>query len=116
MMMFPMTVVIMVIVVLPMLMVMMTVVLLQRPSKRSTEEIGNLQRLGLDAIVEPVASTSARAVMLDDSVSSCWTGSVRNLEPCDWPGLVRDWVPEAEVFECGVGGVGVGGCGDAACD
>jgi hypothetical protein len=125
MMVFPMTVVIMVIVVLPMLMMVFPVVvverrLLQRPSKRSAEEIGNLQRLGLDAIMEPVTAPSARAVMLDGLVSSsCWPGSVRTLEPCDCPGLVRDWVPEAEMFECGavVGdGVGVGGGGDAACD
>lgn len=112
MMMFPMAVVIMDIVVLPMLMV----VFLQRPSKRSTEEIGNLQRLGLDAMMEPVASPSAWAVMLHSPVSSCWAGSVRILEPCDWPCSVRDWVPEAEEFEWGVGGVGVGGCGDTACD
>jgi len=59
-------------------------------------------------------------VMLDSSVSSCWAGSVRILEPCDWPSLVRDRVPKAEVFECGavigsrVGGGGGGG--NTACD
>ena len=115
---------------LPMLMMvfpMMVVVvvgrrLLQRQSKRSAEEIGDLQRLGFDAIMEPVASPFARAVMLDSTVSSCWSGSVGSLDPCDWSGLViRGWVLQAEVFECGVvivlcGGVGVGGGGDAACD
>ena len=89
---------------------------LQRQSKRSTEEIGDLQRLGFDAIMEPVTAPLAWAVMLDGTVSSCWRGSVRSLEPCDWSGLViRDWVLQAEVFECGIvvvvicGGVGVGG-------
>ena len=65
---------------------------LQRQSKGSAEEIGNLQRLGLDAILEPVTAPFARAVMLDSTVSSCWHGSVRSLEPCDWSGFVRDWV------------------------
>ena len=72
MMMFPMTVVIIVIVVLPMLMMVFPMVvvverrLLQRQSKRSTEDIDNLQRLGLglDTIMEPVTSPSTRAVML----------------------------------------------------
>ena len=116
---------------LPMLMMvfpMMVVVvgrrLLQRQSKRGAEEIGDLQRLCLDAIMEPVAAPFAWAVMLNGTVSSCWGGSVRSLDPCDWSGLViRAWVLQAEVFECGVvvvvicGGVGVGGGGgDAACD
>lgn len=73
MLMFPMALVIMVILVLPMLMMVFPVVerrLLQRPSKRSTEETSNLQRLGLDVIVEPVASPSARTVMLDSPGSS----------------------------------------------
>ena len=66
----------MVIVVLPMLMMVFPMVvvverrLLQRQSKRSTEEIYNLQRLGLDAIMEPVTSPSARAVMMDSTVTS----------------------------------------------
>ena len=116
---------------LPMLMMvfpMMVVVVmgrrfLQRQSKRSAEEIGDLQRLGFNAIMEPVTAPFARAVMLDSTVSSCWRGSVGSLDPCDWSGLVRDWVLQAQVFECGIvivvvcSGVGVG-CsgGDAACD
>ena len=109
--------------------VMMVVVvvgrrLLQRQPKRSTEEIGNLQRLGFDAIMEPVTAPFARAVMLDSTVSSCWPGSVGSLDPCDWSSLViRAWVLQAQVFECRIvivvicGGVGVGGGGgDAACD
>ena len=117
--------------VLPMLMVVFPMVvvvvgrrLLQRQSKRSAEEIGDLQRLCFDAIMEPVTAPFARAVMLDSTVSSCWSGSVGSLDPCDWSGLViRAWVLQAEVFECGIvivvicGGVGVGGGGgDAACD
>ena len=116
---------------LPMLMMMFPVMVMvvvvrrrffQRQSKRSAEEIGDFQRLGFDAIMEPVTAPFARAVMLDGTVSSCWRGSVRSLDPCDWSGLVRDWALQAEVFECGIvvvvvcGGVGVGGGGDAACD
>ena len=117
---------------LPMLMMVFPMVVvvvvgrrfLQRQSKRSAEEIGDLQRLGFDAIMEPVTAPFARAVMLDSTVSSCWSGSVRSLDPCDWSGLViGDWVLQAQVFECGIvivvicGGVGVGGGGgDAACD
>ena len=74
--------------------------------------------------MEPVTAPFAWAVMLDSTVSSCWPCSVRSLDPCDWSGLVRGWVLQAEVFECWVvivvvvcSGVGVG-CsgGDAACD
>ena len=112
----------MLMVVFPMVVVVVGRRLLQRESKRSAEEIGDLQRLGFDAIMEPVTAPFARAVMLDSTVSSCWPGSVRSLDPCDWSGLVRGWVLQAEVFECGIvivvicGGVGVGGGGDAACD
>ena len=91
--------------------------LLQRQSKRSTEEIDNLQRLGLDAIMEPVTSPSTRAVVMDSTVTSCWPGSVRILEPWDWPGLVRERGAQAEVFEYGVVVVGEGvGVGGDACD
>ena len=64
---------------LPMLMMVFPMVvvvvvgrrLLQRQSKRSTEEIGDLQRLGFNAIMEPVTAPFARAVMLDSIVSCC---------------------------------------------
>ena len=73
--MFPMTVVIIVIVMLPMLVMVFFMYgggtqAPSRQSKHGTEEIDNLQRLGLDAMMEPVTSPSARAVMMDSTVTS----------------------------------------------
>lgn len=86
-------------VVLPMVRVRVWVVrmmerrLLQRPPKRTTEEIGDFEGLFLNAVLESV--TSSAWTVLGSSVSPRWTSSVGNWKPCYGVRLVGDGVSKA---------------------
>ena len=67
--------------------------LLQRPSKRATEEIGDFEGLFMDAVPESV--TSSARVVLRSSVSPRWTSSVGNWKPCNRVRLVWDGMSKA---------------------
>lgn len=67
--------------------------LLQRPPKRTTEEIGDFEGLFLNAVLESV--TSSAWTVLRSSVSPRWTSSVGNWKPCYGVRLVGDGVSKA---------------------